>query len=877
MFGISYFFYNYFYTSQNIEVWDFVPTNALIVYDMQDATETHKSFKETDFGRGIGKLDLWDKISQVSSPSDTGKYNNQFIEKLKNTQLLISVHAIAKEEIGLVYFVNSTKNSSTLIQEYINKLIDDTKSALTTRVFNDRNIFEVKGNAFQFSYFIEDGILIISQTSFLIEDVIRTINSREQGSFKTSHAKSLRANKLKNDQGDLYINTREINTFFKTFTSRLNVETLANSTFVDVKMTNNLISLSGFTYSENEDLLSDMKNQKAVEISINSYVPNTAYSVFHTGISDASSWYNSYSKHLDLTNPFEKWDTERMTQWIGKELALVSLNVQNDGIEGKLLFIDTNDVNDALNQLNVLSEDISAQSQDTVFYENYGGVLIKELNMIDFPKKVFGKTYNGFLVSYYTIIDNYVVISNSIESMHTLINSIGQENTWGRTLDKSQWLSHTLEEANLSYFFDYNQAIYPLKNALNDTWKKRLQSNERVLRGMGMGAVQFSNIDGQFYTNIILQYDLKKSEPISLNFGIESTTYLEEIALTKPFVVKNHNNLKAKEVVIQDSSKNIYLIDNKGAIIWQDSLGQKINSSIYQIDYYKNKKLQYLFSAGQFIYLIDRNGNTVRDFPLDVGFKINQLSVIDYDRSKNYRILAADKNGNLHMYDKEKNKLGGWKPRKMDQPLSTVPKHVRVRGKDAIIAIQTDGKVFVINRKGETYKGFPIELENGISGEIHVSTGRDFEHTVFSVISKEGELVQFNLNGDFLNKKQFYKPTKDTFFELVTGITGNDFVIMRQNIFRLSLLNAQEKLIINKDYLTSDIRNLQYYDFGGNNNIYVINDFVQGFGYIYNHEGKLLNNIPINNEYQIALLKNTKKNKIFIYAAYQNQVNVYSY
>ncbi len=874
--GVSYFFYDKYYIGHTKEIWDFVPENALVVYDMQGAVEIYNFLSKTGFGQGIRELDLWDEIAPIFSQSDTSKYNSSFVEKLKKIHLLVSVHAIAKEGIDFTYFIDVSKSNGSLIQEYINELVNDTNSSLTQRVYNNRNIFEIEGGTFQFSYFIEDGILVVSQTPFLIEDVIRTINSPEEGSYKSSHVKSLKANKLKNDQGDLYVNMRKLDDFLKVFGSKSNIGVLANSAFMDVKVTDNLVSLSGFAYSGSDDLLNIMKGQEPVKIHVSSYVPNIAYSVLHTGISDAELWYNNYQKQVEISDLFQEWDIKRMVEWIGEELVLVNLNTLNNDTHAKLLFIDTRDMNDALNQLNTLAENISKESQDSVFYEQYGGVLIKELLIPEFPEKIFGKWYNGFQVSYYAIIDNYIVLSSDVESMHILINSIEEEDTWGRTLTKSQWLLHTLEEANLSYFFDCSQATEPLKDVLNKTWEKHLESNEQVIKGVGMGAIQFSNIDGQFYTNMVLQYDLEKSVPVSLNFDVERATYLEHNAITKPFVVRNHNAPKIREVIIQDSLKNIYLIDHKGAIVWQDSIGQDIEGKIHQIDFYKNKKLQYLFGAGESIYLMDRNGNKVENYPIDVGFEVYQLSVIDYDHTKSYRILLADKRGSLYMYDKNGKNLDGWNPRKMEQPLVTSPRHIRVRGMDAII-VQSSEKVYVMNRKGEDFEGFPIVLENEISGDVHINVGRDFDHTIFSVVSKEGELVQFDLNGETINKKQFYKPTKDTFFELIEGVTKNDFVIMRQNAFRLSLLDASEKVIIEKDYLTSDLRKLQYYDLGGDNSVYVVNDFVQGFGYIYNNEGKLLNNVPINNEYEIGLLRNAGENKTYIYSVYKDQVSVYSY
>jgi len=875
--AIGYLLYSNYYAKENKSIWDFVPENALLVYDIPNAKNRYEAFLESDFGKRAGAIDLWTEINQVFSEVDTSKYNEKFIDELGEIQVLSSVHAVAREEVDLLFLINTSRSNSKLIQQYIDDLIKVTSSKLTQRIYNNRNIFEVTGDALQFSFFIKDEVLAISQTPFLIEDVIRTISSPEEGSFKISHLKSIKANKLRNDQGDLYVNTGALNSFFKTFTSQFSVDELASSTFMDVRLEDKSLSLSGFTYVQDSTLLSTLNDQVPIKIAIKGYIPNSAYSVLHTGISNSEVWYNEHRMQQGLSDRLRNWNYEKMNQWLGKELALIKLNMQQDDSRGKIILMESSDINGALNQLNTIAESVSENASDTIFYENYGGVLIKELAMAEFPEKLLGKIYNGFPISYYAIIDNYVVLSNGLETMHDLINSIEEEDTWGRNLAKSQWLSHTLEEANLSYFFDYAQALPSIKETLNETWTKHLQSNEQVLKGIGMGAIQFSNIDGQFYTNMMLAYDTEKSKPESLNFDVENTTYLEDVSITKPFIVRNHNQQQIREVIIQDSLKNIYLIDDRGAITWKDSLGERIVGKVSQIDFYKNRKLQYLFGTTRAVHLMDRNGIYVEGFPLVVDFEINYMSVIDYDHTKNYRILLADQKGNLYMYDKEGRILDGWNPRKMNEPLIVLPKHIRVRGKDAIIIVQANGEVHVLNRRGESFNGFPVTLENEISGDLHIEKGRDFGHTIFSTISVEGEMIQFDLNGDIVNKKQFYKPTKDTFFELVAGITGSDFVVTRQNAFRLSILNVEEKILVEKDYLTGDSRKLQYYDLGGDNNVYVVNDFIQGFGYIYNHKGELLNNIPINNEKEIGLLINSAKNKTYIYSTYQDQVNVYSY
>ena len=63
-----------------------------------------------------------------------------------------------------------------------------------------------------------------------------------------------------------------------------------------------------------------------------------------------------------------------------------------------------------------------------------------------------------------------------------------------------------------------------------------------------------------------------------------------------------------KELFVQDDRHTVYLINDVGRVLWKLPLGQQINSEVYQVDLFKNGKLQYLFSTPDKMYLIDRNG-----------------------------------------------------------------------------------------------------------------------------------------------------------------------------------------------------------------------------------------------------------------------------
>ena len=49
-----------------------------------------------------------------------------------------------------------------------------------------------------------------------------------------------------------------------------------------------------------------------------------------------------------------------------------------------------------------------------------------------------------------------------------------------------------------------------------------------------------------------------------------------------------------------------------------------ILDNINQIDFYKNKKIQYVFNTEDSLYIIDRLGQNVEDFPLSLGQKLKE-------------------------------------------------------------------------------------------------------------------------------------------------------------------------------------------------------------------------------------------------------------
>src|SRR5690606_12694371 len=106
------------------------------------------------------------------------------------------------------------------------------------------------------------------------------------------------------------------------------------------------------------------------------------------------------------------------------------------------------------------------------------------------------------------------------------------------------------------------------------------------------------------------------------------------------------------------------------------------------------------FATDKSLYIIDRKGEYIPGYPLALGYTVDQVNVIDYDKSKNYRFLLSDNVGNIFMYDKNGKNLEGWGPRSMDYQLACPPDHMRVRAKDIIFALEENGVLKAMTRRG---------------------------------------------------------------------------------------------------------------------------------------------------------------------------------
>jgi hypothetical protein len=311
------------------------------------------------------------------------------------------------------------------------------------------------------------------------------------------------------------------------------------------------------------------------------------------------------------------------------------------------------------------------------------------------------------------------------------------------------------------------------------------------------------------------------------------------------FVVKSHVS-KDDEILLQDSARNIALVSATGKVLWKRTLDGFIVDDLQQVDYFNNGKLQYFFATRGELHVIDRLGNYVSPFPVKIKERdIEFVRIVDYDHSKKYRFLVSGKSGKLWMYDKNGANLEGWQPRDVGDGLFTAAQHHRVRGKDYLLAIRKDGNVYLMNRRGELLKNFPLNLNARPAGHSYLEIGNSLENTFFVVVSRDGFRIKFTADGRIHSRETLLKNTVDAKFSLVLEEGGKSYMVLRQEPRQLTLFDDNLKPIVVSDFIGNNSVVIQYADFGSGRTYIAINDKSQELSFLYDFQGKLITTLPI--------------------------------
>jgi hypothetical protein len=245
-------------------------------------------------------------------------------------------------------------------------------------------------------------------------------------------------------------------------------------------------------------------------------------------------------------------------------------------------------------------------------------------------------------------------------------------------------------------------------------------------------------------------------------------------------------------VFFQDSDNKIILSDLSGNKIWSKNFESKIISDVHQIDMYKNNRLQFVFLTLEYLYILDIKGNVVEKVRNKVSGTEKYLSVFDYDKNKNYRLVVQE-GRTVSMYDSKLNVVKGFKGTKTKKNIANSMDHIRILNKDFLIQYYEDKTFEIFDRRGRLRIKLPKDLK-------HESTVFKNQNKLL-FLSEGNEIVKIDISGEVS-----YQPFTDKINNLASNqdllvmLTKNKLLV-NENEFKIPYGNYVNPKIY-KDYIS---------------------------------------------------------------------------
>ena len=189
----------------------------------------------------------------------------------------------------------------------------------------------------------------------------------------------------------------------------------------------------------------------------------------------------------------------------------------------------------------------------------------------------------------------------------------------------------------------------------------------------------------------------------------------------------------------QNAHKSVCLNDENGKGVWGIPFKEDLCGRVQCIDYYNNKKIQFLFCSSDKLWLLDRLGHWVNGFPVKLPKPVLLgPDAYDFTGAGGYTIMVLHTDNTLERYNLHGQKPEGWKGIQAPETVKNLPELVETRGK-RYWAVRTSVRTLIYPFEGgealtreEGGKMIKPDAElkpvsKGISAECYDGRTRDFK------------------------------------------------------------------------------------------------------------------------------------------------------
>lgn len=820
------------------------------------------------------KKGVWEELSKWETLKDFHKYQqllaevlseSELSELVNNAQLTIATKITGRDHTTFSYiFPLQNSNKKKYIEKLLLHSCKDSKT--TSRPYSGFEIFHVAKSADDSNYFyaFAQGLFILSTSQISLEDALLQISNNNSLLDKKSF-QELKKVASANDDINIFINGI---TFPKLLSLNLDrkyaqfIKELTDFTTqagLDVSVGDNNILLNGFLYTNTDDFFytNILLNQDPVKLTIEDITPANTQFWAALSLSNEDAYLDNYKRYLEQTgdikayrnfsNEFEKQTGSLPEQFIYSILdSEIGLVVSEDKIlnetANSYCVLRTKSRSETLKALDSLFQKYANKQKNFGKISSYKVDETLSYKIYPFPFSNFAHMMWGGLffetkTNYCTLIDNYLVFGSRKESLHRYIDYIVRRKTLKHDAfyqsQKEFWVD---DESSFTAYLRNGEGSF-LKKYGNESLKASLSEKAKNLKKFPSASIQLKNIKNMLYVNGYISYSQNpKKAPETV-----WQSRLDNPLRMKPVMVSNHKT-KEQELIFQDTKNVLYLVSNAGRILWKLPLSEPILGTIHQVDTYKNKKLQYLFNTKSKLYLIDRNGNDVANFPIQLRAKAtNGIAVFDYDNNRNYRIFIATDDKKTYLYNIEGRLIEGWKAEQNEHVISQEIQHFVNASKD-YIAYNDGYRNYILSRRGEVRVLPKQNFNKAAHSQLCILKASQKQKCSLVATDTTGLIHFTHLDGAVTTKKVGEFTSKHSFASYDINADGaTDFIFTDNG--SLMVFDSSGKELFTHKFETENLSTPHFYSFSAKEK--KVGVCAEGKIYLFNSDGSIYDGFPL--------------------------------
>lgn len=706
-----------------VEVLQAVPDDAILFiedvdYEFLAGTFLQGSRLWIDFINTTARTRTDSVIKQILATIDS---NAPLREILLKEGLSLSLHLQGKEQLVPLFYISyAGYHNDNDFEQLVLGLLDG-EAMVNERKYETETLFDVSAikdhSPGKFTFACVSGICMISPTSLLVEGSVRNIHTEYDPEAERG-LKLIRGTAGKYVHANIYIDYSRIHMLFRPIVKEPRWEKLegmgklATWGELDLDIKEDAIILNGMTYVDQEEplFLRAFAGQAPVRMELQEMMPSGTSWFLHLGISNRELFLDEFMKLLagrglwkDVETEVERLDSQYGIDPLGDlftvmddELAWFAYDGMKPGQQ--VLLVETRSHSETRDIImRWIGQYLQKHKFDMQAYRTeYRLDDQTRFQIYRLPEHYFkGQLPSQLFHNYFTLYENCLIFGPSVQVISRVIYQNILHKTFVSDPVHNEISDYFSNRSNLSLFMRPFAFLDGKREILDNDAAKKMDGMELFLRRIPGMVVQYSSEEQLFYQSVSCKYTSQIREKALTVWE----SLLDSLAVMKPFLVVNHNT-QEKEIFIQDASNKIYLINSTGRILWEQEIAGPILGSIFQVDYYRNGKLQYLFNTTGKLHLIDRNGNYVERYPVSLrAAATSPIALFDYDKSRDYRIFVAGEDRKIYVYDLEGNVVTGWKFGKTESTVTSAPQHFRIGDRD-YIAISDDTRSYFLDRRG---------------------------------------------------------------------------------------------------------------------------------------------------------------------------------